>query len=317
MKQELSTKYNVLALLSFLLLFLVSFYLGVLSFNRSHFVFSLIIWICLFFFILICCRHYPKIFTITREGVKVSSLLKSTLYPWESVKQIAVTSDEYFPFLLIPRPGDAVCIRLKNGEKLKIGTFWYSNIAHLRVVFERANAIFFSIEKDFASLDFSKFTSPKFDKRLTRHGSQLVFKKKPFSKVNRHGFYVALALIWFLPVLIDKEDGLVAGSLLACITFLMVGVRANYFIILDDSFFVVKNSIFFWIHKAYLIKHIKEAVFIEGTSRGPSNNITLIFDNYEEETFQSENLQEETWTNLFKYLQSRGISTRIHGTYLN
>lgn len=271
----------------------------------------------LIFFILDCCRYYPKIFTINREGVNVSSLLKSTLYPWETVEEIAITSDENFTFLLIPWPGEAVCIRLKNGEKLKIGAFWYSNIAHLRVVFERANAIFFSMEKDFASLDFSKLTSPQFDKRLTRNGSQIVFKKKPFSKVNRYGFYAALALIWFLPVLIDKEDGLVAGSLLACITFLMVGVRANYFIILDDSFFVVKNSIFFWIHKAYLINHIKEAVFREGTGRGPSNNITLIFNNYEEKNIQSENLQEETWENLFEYLRSRGIKTRIYGTYLS
>lgn len=191
----------------------------------------------------------------------------------------------------------AIMIILESGETVTLGDYAYRNYAELKLTLKEYYPILVPNRKErIRELD------------TLRDGPEL-FSGNHLISFNGLLFYGgSIAFIWMTFAL-----GSPKGFLLL-FPFLMIGLlyyaigRQSYYFRIDAQALTVKNHLFFWVEREYLLDDIEQAI-IEQPHKF-SITLQLITSDFTARQFGAGSLRTKTWKNLIVKIRGSGIPVR-------
>jgi hypothetical protein len=280
------------------------------DFTWSNIIFPFFIFLFVFYTIYYLLTNFPKI-TVDKIGIKFSIFLKTEFYHWNEIEKIKITGKEYLTFLISSMPMEATTINLKNGNKKIIWADNYINTSELRVIFERAEKIITENKSEMNSLDF-KINNTKNITKESDFRNETEFNGNHILSVNGIMFYGFMIFVLFMIFqkpneIVEKIDKIFFISIIGLILCSLFSYQMNYFIV-TDKLIIVKNTIWFWINKVYLIEDIKEIV-IEQPHKS-SISLRIITNDFSSKIYKAGSLRDKTWTKLKENLIQKKLNIR-------
>jgi hypothetical protein len=324
MQTAIKSKWNIWLILPVLLMavgilggigtkFLVDIIVGLKKGNSvagSSFFVLLLLYSFLIYSMYYFLTRFPSI-TISGKGIRLSTLFKSTFYPWHTIRYIELTGKQSNKFLFMSSPTEATTIVLEDERKVFLWADLYRNMPVLRTVLERANYLL-ARNGDLENLfDGSVNGNNRLQERDVREEGVVYSGNHLLTIHGIVGVAVLIFMVYFMGEAVARPNGSVTSILLILpIIVMMVGVTSlqmNYFVI-TQHYLIIKNPIRFWKRKVYAIKDIREVV-VE-TPHRRSTSLRVIMYDFRDNLYSAGSLRFSTWKMLMHELEARQIVVR-------
>lgn len=221
-------------------------------------------------------------------------------YFFHEIEKIKFTGKENFPYL-IPYPMEATTIFFHNGSRRFIFDDMYENAAQMKSCLQQV-----VVEKK----PYASNPAPTISPSELHAEMFYTYKGSPF-------FSFRAIIFWSIPVMVVVLDlkntsrpnnGSVIALLgLSVLWTVLHGWMMHYFEV-SQKFLVIRNHIFFWKKKIYLVDELMEVVY-ETRNKMP-NCLRVISKDFKTKLYPAGTLTKNTWLGLKQILEGRGIKVR-------
>lgn len=216
------------------------------------------------------------------------------------IKEVEFTGKMPFPYLLTyPMEGMAI---LFDDDTVKIlFDDMYANSSALKLLLQQAIS-----KKD----EYEPLTTRPINREEINFENEEIFKGNQltsFRGISLWGVVVFCAYVFFGKWEMPSIASVAFFSLFVVFWFCLHSWLMHYFG-LANKYFIVRNHNFIWMKKIYPLSDIKEVVF-ETQSKQP-NCLRVITNDFRSKLYPAGTLRDETWLDMKRQLESRGVSVR-------
>ncbi len=237
------------------------------------------------------------IITIDKNTIRFGS---KEIYNVADIRNIVLTGKKPLKYIFV-YPTEGASIEFNDGTKKYIYDDMYSNSWQLKSFLEQV-----VINKK----DFVELNNTRIDSAELGYAQVAYYKGNQF--LSFRGLLLWGSLGYLVALLFIKQTLLPTGTLIILGIFGLAWIAfnswfMNYFGVSRDHF-VIKNHNLIWQKRLYRIDNIKEVVF---ETRGKMPNcLRIITKDFQNSLFPACTLRNETWFELKKVLEERGIIVR-------
>lgn len=323
MKEQLKSKRNIL-LTSLILIVVVGIFgfLGTLSIfkvvgdlkngipiTKTIFAVPLIFYPFLFYTVYYLLNYFPSL-KIDIQGIKISTIFRTSKYSWTEIKGIKLTGKQNHKFLFATTPMEAATIQLIGNSQIYLWMDYYRNRSDIRIVLDRANNILQG-NRQFTELDFNIVKYKRTDQYVYSDNAK-EFNGNHLLSANGIFFYGWLIFISFVvfsrpQVILSNYGAVISLSFVTLVFTIVLSYQMHNFKITDHHL-IVRNTFWFWRKDIYPLEEIREIV-IEPPGR-LSTSLRVITKDFHDKLYPAGSLHRETWKRLIEQFLSDKIKVR-------
>lgn len=235
-------------------------------------------------------RNSPTI-RVNLSGISFNS----EFFQWDQLEALALTGKQGFPYFF-SFPMEGARFQFKNGSVRYLYDDMYANTAEVKDFINQTVVE----KKDYkGSVTVMPVTMKPADTRVFK-GTQLA---------TFRGISLWVIILFFVALTIQYPGKatffnlLILGSAVFFFNSWMM-----HYMVLSDTFLVIKNHNLLWRKKVYVLDQVKEVVF-ETRSKMP-NCIRIITRDFKNKLYPASTLSNKTWLELKAALEQKGITVR-------
>jgi hypothetical protein len=238
-------------------------------------------------------KKSPKLI-VTKKGITINKVYSY----WNTVEQIYLTGKGSFLTSQI----ECLTIIIKDNKPIEIYDMFYQNIPKIKYFIQEIVIN----KKENIEYPERKNASIYIDNELF-----IPYNGNPLFSFRGIFMWLIILLFTFI-IYATNHQSTKIGVTLFIICFLVFWFSLNawmmHYFEISKNYFRITNHYFFWINKAYSFNEIKEIVF-ETQGKQP-NTLRLITNDFNSKVFPAGSLNDKTWLEMKKELESKNIKVR-------
>lgn len=234
---------------------------------------------------------------LNTKGIKY----KGRFYDWDEFKKITLTGKSS---IYLGYPAECATLFLNHSKPIEIFDDIYSNAAEMKYFIQE---IAIAKKEDLAHLKIEKPVD--YDREFF-----IPYKGNPLLSFRGIVLWSFILFMLFFPLFASKQMNWRTYPFLLFISILFYWFNAwmMYYFEISKNYFRIRNH-FFWIKKTYHFADIHEIVF-ETLPKQP-NKLRIITKDFESSVFLAGSLNDKTWLEMKKELESKNITVRNECIY--